>query len=93
MSISNPRHKYSPIYQSTNQFINLLTDGQNGQRDTSVGKHTEVRISRPIYQRRRGDAYRRTQIDGQAVSISKPRHQYLPINKSIYQLIDLSTDG
>ena len=40
--------------------------GRNGQRDTSVKNQTAVRISRLMYQQRLGDAYQRTQIDGQA---------------------------
>ena len=36
VSISNPRHQYSPIDLLVYQFIDLSMERQNGQRDTSV---------------------------------------------------------
>ena len=44
VSISNPRHQYSPINWSIDQFIDLSLDGQNICRDTSLGQQTEGHI-------------------------------------------------
>ena len=73
-------------------MVNLLAEVRSLWRDTSVGNQTAVRISQPIDQQGRRDAYQRTQIYGRTVSISNPRHQYSPINQLIDKLINISTD-
>ena len=40
--------------QAGPQSIDISRDGKNGWRETSVGQQTEVRIYRPIHQRRCG---------------------------------------
>ena len=61
-------------YGSIDRSIDLSMDSQNGWRDTSVGNQTLVHITWMIYQLKRGDTYRQTQIDRRAVSVSNPRH-------------------
>ena len=81
------------IYLSINKSIGISTDRRKGQRDTSLWQHKSGRITWLIYQHRRGYPYWLTLIDGWAVSISNPRHQYSLIGWLTYQLIDLSTEG
>ena len=77
-------------YLSIDRSIDLSTDRKNRRRETSVVQQISVCITWLIYQQRCRDPYQRTKINGRAVYISNPRHQYSPINQSIYQWINWS---
>ena len=70
------------IYQYIDQLIYLSMDERNRQSYTLVLQQTAGRSNWPMYQQRRGDAYRWTRIDRRDVSISNHRHQYSHINRS-----------
>ena len=94
------RGVWTTTHLSIDQSINWSINGQKKlRRDTSVEQHTSGCITWTIYQRRRGDPYWQTQIEGwrgRVVSISNQRYQYSLIDQSVNQLVyqrTYETDG